>query len=211
MNIAVFQDWTADQVKARIIEASDTLRASPGALGPRMKQGAFSEMVAAHIATEYDRAPSYRRIISAGALSRMEETWNWINGYLAEADRKLIYDYGFIKSRKGMFLEQYLSKNEMVRRTFERKINRCCQTIASALNRKHLVRLDIRLDDVSQNSVEDQSTTVMSKKRVERPSHWRAEGAKPHIDPDLPSERTLDHRAIRARHSDRNRSLGVRS
>lgn len=211
MNAAVFHDWTAAQVKDRIIEAAETLRASPGALGPRMANGAFSDMVAAHIATEYDSAPAYRRVISAGALSRMEETWTWVNGYLQEADRKLVYDYGFIKSRKGMFLEQYLSRNEMVRRTFERKINRCCQTIALALNRKHLVRLNIRLDDVSQNSVEDQSTTVSSGKRVQRPSHWMAEDAKPQIDPDLPTERTLDHRDIRARHSDKNRSLGVRS
>ncbi|WP_117196410.1 hypothetical protein [Rhizobium terrae] len=122
MNVAVFQDWTYEQVRARIIEAAETLVASPAALGPRMKQGAFSEMVAAVIATEYDRAPSYRRVISAAALSRMEETWTWINGYLGEADRKLVYDYGFIKSRKGMFLEQYLSRNEMVRKTFERKL-----------------------------------------------------------------------------------------
>lgn len=207
MNVAVFQDWTYEQVRARIIEAAETLMASPAALGPRMSGGAFSEMVAAHIATEYDRAPSYRRMPSAAALSRMETTWGWINSYLGEADRKLVYDYGFIKSRKGMFLEQYLSRNEMVRRTFERKINRCCQTIASALNRKQLVRLDIPLDDVSQNHVEERSSTVSSEKYA---MHWIAPDGKPQIDPDLPSERTLDHRAIRARHSDRNRSLGAK-
>lgn len=210
MNAIAFQDWTMEQVRERIVEAAETLRASPGALGPRMAGGAFSEMVAAHLATEYSNAPSFRRVISASALSRMESTWEWINTYLDEADRKLVYDYGFIKSRKGMYLEQYLSRNDMVRRTFERKINKCCQTIASALNRKHLVRLDIRLDGVSQNEVEDTSTTVTSKKRVQRPSHWRAEDAKPHIDPDLPPTRSLDHREIRARHSDRNRSLGVK-
>ena len=211
MNIAVFTDWTYEQVRDRIVEAAETLVASPAALGPRMSQGAFSEMVAAVIATEYDRAPSYRRMPSAGALSRMEVTWSWINTYLGEEDRKLVYDYGFIKSRKGMFLEQYLSRNEMVRRTFERKINRCCQTIASALNRKHLVRLDNPLDVVSQNHVEEQSSTVSSGKRVQKENHWIAPDGKPQIDPDLPSERTLDHRAIRARHSDKNRSLGVRS
>lgn len=207
MNVAVFQDWTYEQVRERVIEAAETLRASPGALGPRMANGAFSEMVAAHIATEYDSAPSYRRVISAGALSRMEETWTWINTYLGEADRKLLYDYGFIKSRKGMFLERYLERNDMVRRTFERKINRCCQTIASALNRKHLVRFDIRLDSVSQNEVEHTSTTVMSEKRAHGPGHWIAPDAKPQIDPALPPVRVIKPRDIRARHSDKNRSL----
>jgi hypothetical protein len=207
MNIAVFADWSADQVKARIIEAAETLVASPAALGPRMSGGAFSEMVAAHIATEYDSAPSYRRMPTAGALSRMEETWTWINSYLGEADRKLIYDYGFIKSRKGMFLEQYLSRNEMVRRTFERKINKCCQTIALALNRKHLVRLGNPVDSVSQNHVEQQSSKVTSEKYA---MHWIAPDGKPQIDHDLPAERLLDPREIRVRHSDKNRSLGVK-
>lgn len=183
MNVAVFADWTYEQVRARIIEAAETLAASPAALGPRMSQGAFSEMVSAVIATEYDRAPSYRRIISAGALSRMEETWGWINSYLEEADRKLVYDYGFIKSRKGAFLERYLERNDMVRRTFERRINRSCQTIASALNRKHLVRFGIPIDGVSQNSVEHASTTVSSDKRDHGPGYWIAPDAKPQIDP----------------------------
>ncbi|MDP9809374.1 hypothetical protein J2W42_002222 [Rhizobium tibeticum] len=208
MNMAVFHDWTYDQVRARIVEAAETLAASPSALGPRMSQGAFSEMVSAVIATEYDRAPSYRRVISAGALTRMEETWTWINTYLGEEDRKRVYDYGFIKSRKGMFLEQYLSRNDMVRRTFERKIHRCCQTIASALNRKHLVRLGIPLDGVSQNHVEERSSTVSSDNYA---MHWIASDGKPHVDPALPLDRAIDPRDIRARHSDKKRSLGIKS
>jgi hypothetical protein len=208
MNMAVFADWTYEQVRDRIIEAAQTLAASPAALGPRMSQGAFSEMVSAVIATEYDRAPSYRRVITAGALSRMEETWTWINSYLEEEDRKLVYDYGFIKSRKGIFLEQYLSRNEMVRRTFERKINRSCQTIASALNRKHLVRLGIPLDDVSQINVETAPTKVSSENYA---MHWIAPDGKPQVDPALPLDRAIDPRDIRARHSDRNRSLGVKT
>ncbi|NLS06272.1 hypothetical protein HGP14_23395 [Rhizobium sp. P32RR-XVIII] len=41
MNVAVFADWTYEQVRARIIEVAETLAASPTALGPRMSQGAF--------------------------------------------------------------------------------------------------------------------------------------------------------------------------
>ncbi|NKC47584.1 hypothetical protein HED54_00160 [Ochrobactrum anthropi ATCC 49188] len=87
-------------MRDRVVEAAQTLLASPADLGPRAKQGAFSDLVAAVIQTEYDRAPSYRRILSAGSLSRMEETWKWINDYLEEEDRKLVYDYGFIKAGK---------------------------------------------------------------------------------------------------------------
>lgn len=211
MNVAVFQDWSYEQIRARVVEAAETLLASPADLGPRMKLGSFSEVVQAYN-DAYGSAPAgFRRIPAAGAISRMEETWTWINTYLGEADRKLLYDYGFIKSRKGMYLERYLERNDMVRRTFERKIQRCCQTIASALNRKHLVRLDIRLDGLSQNSVEDASTTVMSEKRDHGPAHWIAPGSKPQIDPALATTRVIKPQDIRARHSDRNRSLGAKA
>lgn len=207
MNIAVFQDWTYEQVRARIIEAAETLLASPSALGPRMKLGSMSEVVRETVESYGYQQASYRRILAPGAISRMEETWTWINTYLSEEDRKLVYDYGFIKTRKGMYLDRYLKQNDMVRRTFERRINRCCQTIASSLNRKHLVRLDIRLDGVSQISVEEQSSTVSSDKCA---THWIAPDAKPQIDPALAHTRLIKHRDIRARHSDQNRSLGVK-
>ena len=106
MNVAVFADWTYEQVKARIIEAAETLMASPAALGPRMALGSMSEVVQAY-SDAYGAAPAgYNRIPAPGALSRMEETWQWINSYLGEEDRKLIYDYGFIKTRKGMYLDR---------------------------------------------------------------------------------------------------------
>lgn len=207
MNMAVFQDWTYETVRTRIVEAAETLLATPASLGPRMAGGAMGDVVR-EIGESYGYGTTtYRRVLAPGALSRMEEVWVWINTYLAETDRKLVYDYSFIKTRKGMYLDRYLQRNDMVRRTFERKINRCCQTIASALNRKHLVRFGNPIDAVSQISVEDTSSTVSSEKCA---THWIAPDGKPHIDPDLPLERTLDHRVIRARHSDRNRSLGVR-
>ncbi|MGB3814022.1 MAG: hypothetical protein WA950_12425 [Shinella sp.] len=206
MNVSVFVDWTYEQVRARIIEAADTLLASPASLGPRMAGGAMGDVVR-EIGESYGYgSASFRRVLAPGAISRMEETWTWINSYLGEADRKLVYDYGFIKTRKGMYLDRYLQRNDMVRRTFERKIQRACQTIASELNRKHLVRFDIRLDDVSQNSVEDTPTTVPSEKCA---THWIAPDAKPQVDPALASVRVLDPRSVRARHSDKNRSLGA--
>lgn len=207
MNMAVFQDWTDEQVKARIIEAAETLLATPASLGPRMAGGAMGDVVR-EIGESYGYGvATCRRMVAPGALSRMEEVWTWINTYLGETERKLVYDYSFIKTRKGLYLERYLERNDIVRRTFERKIKRCCQTIASSLNRKHLVRLDIRIDRVSQNHVEDTSTTVSSEKCA---THWIAPDAKPQIDPALANTRVINHRDIRARHSDKNRSLGVR-
>lgn len=206
MNVSVFVDWTYEQVRARIIEAADTLLASPASLGPRMAGGAMGDVVR-EIGESYGYgSASFRRVLAPGAISRMEETWTWINAYLGEADRKLVYDYGFIKTRKGMYLDRYLQRNDMVRRTFERKIQRACQTIASELNRKHLVRLDIHLDGMSQNSVEDTPTKVSSEKCA---THWIAPDAKPQVDPALAPVRVLDPRKIRARHSDKNRSLGA--
>lgn len=205
MNVSVFVDWTYDQVRTRIIEAADTLLASPASHGPRMAGGAMGDVVR-EIGESYGYgSASFRRVLAPGAISRMEETWTWINSYLGEPDRKLVYDYGFIKTRKGMYLDRYLQRNDMVRRTFERKIQRACQTIASELNRKHLVRFDIRLDGVSQNSVEDTPTTVSSEKCA---THWIAPDAKPQVDPALASVRVLDPRNVRARHSDKKRSLG---
>lgn len=206
MNMA-FREWTFETIRARIVEMAETLRKLPAVNGPSIKSNNMPEIV-----RRYDEAYGFEtaraRIRATGAeIARMEECFGWINTYLGEADRKLIYDYGFIKTRKGLYLERYLERNDLVRRTFERKIQRACQTIASALNRKHLVRLDIRLDGVSQNSVEDTPTTVSSEKCA---THWIAPDAKPQVDPALASVRVLDPRKIRARHSDRNRSLGAR-
>ncbi|MEX2739934.1 hypothetical protein AB3480_00545 [Rhizobium mongolense] len=208
MNVAVmFQDWTYEQVRARVIEAAETLMASPSALGPRMALGSMSDVVRDIMEGYGYSQTSTRRLIAPGALTRMEETWAWINGSLNEEQRKLIYDYSFIKTRKGLYLDLYLKRNDMVRRTFERKIQRYCQIIADNLNRKHRVRLTMALDGLSQNHVEHTSTKVSSEKCA---THWIAPDAKPQIDPALAETRVINHREIRARHSDRNRSLGAR-
>lgn len=206
MNMA-FREWTYETIRARVVEMAETLRKLPAVEGPSTKSNNMPEIV-----RRYDEAYGFEtaraRIRATGAeIARMEECFGWINTYLGEEDRKLIYDYGFIKTRKGMYLDRYLQRNDMVRRTFERKIQRACQTIASELNRKHLVRLDIRLDGVSQNSVEDTPTTVSSEKCA---THWIAPDAKPQVDPALAPVRVLDPRNVRARHSDKNRSLGAR-
>jgi hypothetical protein len=202
-----FEDWTYEQVRDRITEAAETLLASPKALGPRMALGSMSDVVRDAMEGYGYSGVSVRRVIPPGAISRMEETWTWINTYLGEEGRKLVYDYGFIKTRKGMYLDAYLKKNDILRRTFERKIQKHCQTIADNLNRLYRVRFTMPVDDVSQNAVEHTSTTVSSEKCA---THWVAPDGKPRVDPALPKTRVIKPRDIRARHSDQNRSLGVR-
>lgn len=167
----VFAEWTYDQVKAQIIEAAYTLRASPADAGPRLKGGSMAsvlhEMVGAFGESEHNvrRAPP-----SAGAISRMHQVWEWINAYLDEDARKLVYEYSFIKTRKGVYIEAYLRKIDMSRSTFERRIQAYCQRIADNLNQKHQIRLTVALDGVTETGLEHASTTVNSKKCA---TDWR--------------------------------------
>ena len=111
-----------------------------------------------------------KRIPSAGAISRMHETWKWINTYLNEEQRKLVYDYAFIKTRKGVYFEAYLKKIDMSRSTFERRIQSYCQIIADNLNQKCRVRLTVAFDAVTEIDLKPTSITVASKKCA---TDWR--------------------------------------
>ncbi|MEF0939617.1 DUF6362 family protein [Rhizobium sp. BR 362] len=162
MTIA-FAEWTYEQVRAQIIEAAYTLRASPGDLGPRLASGAMSDVVRDMMEAYGYQEAKAPRIPSAGAISRMYEVWDWVNTYLNEEQRKRVYEYAFIKTRKGIYLDRYLRKIDISRRTFERRIQFDCQRIADALNQKHRVRLTVTFDEVTQIAVEDTSITVASK------------------------------------------------
>lgn len=171
-----YEAWTPQQIRDRVVEAAETLLASPAALGPRMT-GSMADVFGQYV-DDYQRGEPtrIRRIPAAGALSRMEETWTWINTFLDERGRKTLYDYGFLKSRKGMYLARYLERNGIVRRTFERQVLKACQSIADNLNRLCRVRLTAALDGVSQITEEMNPETVSS---VKYASHWRAPDAKP--------------------------------
>lgn len=160
----VFAEWTYEQVRAQIIEAAYTLRASPASLGPRLQGGAMSDIVRDMMESYgYDEAKAPPRIPSAGAISRMYETWDWVNTYLNEEGRKRVYEYAFIKTRKGIYLEAYLKKIDMSRSTFERRIQSYCQQIADNLNQKCRVRLTVAFDAVTEIDLKPTSITVASK------------------------------------------------
>lgn len=182
MNIHVtYAVWTYADVRARIIEAAETLVMHPAALGPRM-QGSMSDLFNEY-RDDYRRgeATPYRRVPSPGALARMEETWSWINTWLDEQQRKLVYEYGFLMTRKGITIAGWCERNGWIRRTFERAVNRACQRIADNLNRKHQVRLTMPVDRVSQNGAEHAPFEVASDNRapVRRRAYHRADDAIP--------------------------------
>lgn len=172
--------WTYDAVRAQIIEAAETLMMGEPDRGPGFA-GLMGDVVR-EVAESYGYgSAAYRRIPSPGALSRMEEAWTWINTYLDEPDRRLVYEYGFIMTRKGLTLTRWCEKNGWIKRTFERAVNRCCQRIADNLNRKHAIRLTAQIDAVSQDQAEQSSFEVASDNRasVKRQPYHRADGAKP--------------------------------
>jgi hypothetical protein len=197
-----FSDWSYVEVRARIIEAALTLRASPATLGPRMLNGSMSGIDDVATAYGYNEITVRRSPPSAEELSRMEETWTWINAFLDEAQRKFVYDYGFIKTRKGKTIEAFLTKIGMSRSSFDRRIQEYCQIIADRLNQECRFRLTVPLDAVTQIELEDGQSTVSSNKCDRNATHWI--GVQPQIDPALPRLRVLDPRKIRARRKSKN-------
>ena len=175
-----YEVWTYDQVRAQIIEAADTLMMGEPDRGPGYA-GLAGEVVR-NAAEAYGYGTlGFRRVPSPGALSRMEEAWTWINTYLDEPDRKLIYEYAFLKTRKGLTIRRWCEKNGWEERMFERAVKRCCQRIADELNRKHAIRLTMAVDAVSGNQAEERSSEVASDNRapVKRTPYHRADDAKP--------------------------------
>lgn len=174
-----YQAWTYEMVRDRIIEAAETLLMNPANIGPRLVGMAlFGEYKDDYLRGEGTRI---RSAPTAHALAEMEETWQWINDWLPEKDRKLVYDYGFIMSRKGLTLGVWCERNGWIRRTFERAVARCCQRIADNLNRKHQVRLTMPFDVLSQIRAKHASFEVASDSRapVKPKLYHRADDATP--------------------------------
>lgn len=181
MNIHIsYSTWDYADVRARIIEAADTLMMGEPDRGPGYA-GLMGDVVR-DVAEAYGYGSlSFKRIPSPGALQRMEETWRWINTWLEEKDRRLCYEYGFIMTRKGHTISGWCERNGWIKRTFERAVNRACNTIASHLNRNYAVRLHTDIDAVSQIEAKHASFEVVSDNRapVDRKAYHRADDATP--------------------------------
>ena len=191
-----FTEWNAELVRDRIIEMAETMRICPRVKGPKSYGNAMPEPVQSREDAYGYHSTRYTKTPSAAALSRMEQTWTWINRLECQDDRELLYGWSWIKVRKGFTLAAYAENLGMNDRFLLRKILVLCHQISEQLNRHRSIRLNNEGLHMSETQPDITPRHVSSGNRA---SSWAAPDARPHIDPAAPSSRTLDHRAIRVR------------
>lgn len=148
--------WTAKAVEYRVLEAAETLMLTPNVGG-----GGGSSSWPEYI-PHYPRAMKIRIRPSPGALTRMTETWSWINALQSERDRRLLYAWAWTKTRKGRFLNDFASREGVNSRTLRYTITRICQAIADQLEQRKVPCFDQAVDDVAEIEPETVSQTVSS-------------------------------------------------
>lgn len=147
--------WTAKAVEYRVLEAAETLMLTPnvgGGVG-----SAWPEYI-----PHYPRAMKIRIRPSPGALTRMMETWGWINALQSESDRRLLYAWAWTKARKGKFLDDFASREGIKTRTLRWTISRICQAIAEHLEQAKVPCFEQAIDDVAEIEPETASQMVSS-------------------------------------------------
>ncbi|TPM89848.1 DUF6362 family protein [Mesorhizobium sp. B2-1-3A] len=186
-----YSAWTPKAVEHRLLEAAETLMLLPNVRGPKSYGSAMPAPVREWEA--YGSEPSrYKSRPSREAIDRMPETWTWINSLPEQADRVLIYAWAWVKVRRGRSINDFASREGMNNRTLRRQITQVCQQIADDLNRKHMVRLTVVVDVVSEITAEVDPEQISS---VTYANHWRAEDAKPRHLPELLDQRAPATRA----------------
>ncbi|MCY6381022.1 DUF6362 family protein [Hoeflea prorocentri] len=186
-----FQEWTADAVRERVVEAARTLAICPRALGPKAFGNAMPEPLRRQTDAYASNAPRYRRRPSAAAIARMEECWTWINRHPDGRDRQRLYDWARARAGCGGTVKSLARKEGVSERTLRRDIARVCAAIAHHLNGAHVLRTCGGLTPGDADRAEGEGIRPTEHRS---PPHWRAPGARPKIDPDEPSRRLLSHR-----------------
>jgi hypothetical protein len=148
--------WTAKAVEYRVLEAAETLMLTPN-VGGGAGGSAWPEYI-----PHYPRAMKIRIRPSPGALTRMMETWGWINALQSEKDRRLLYAWAWTKTRKGKFIDDFASREGIKSRTLRWTITRICQDIADQLEQRKVPCFDQAIDDVAEIEPETASQTVSS-------------------------------------------------
>lgn len=176
-----YQAWTHKDIEARVLEAAATLMLMPGE-----KKSAPIQAIWREYKDDYGNEKTrYSRRPEGAAIDRMFETWEWVNGLEREADRKLLYGWAYVKTRRGMKLSRFASENLMNDRKLKRKIDELCQWIANERNRLYLVRFTDGLDGVSEIDHNSHQQTVSSESCEHGTTHWIAPDAKPRNIPSL--------------------------
>lgn len=179
--------WTAKAVEHRVLEAAETLMLTPNTyVGCG---NAWPEYI-----PHYPRQMRIRVRPSPGALTRMAETWGWINAHPVESDRRLLYAWAWQKTKRGRFLNDFAAREGINSRTLRRQITRICQDIADRLMQAGIACLDRVVDDVSEMEPETPSETVPSQRYA---NHMMAPGAKPRY-PTPEEIEALERRIMKA-------------
>lgn len=179
-----YEAWTWKAVEGRVLEMADTIRMMPRAKGPKVYGSAMPEAVQSFSEAYGSEAARYRESASAASLARSEQVWGWINSYLDEPARKLLYAWSWVKVRKGMKISAFAARNDMNDRMLRRSIQSHCQIIANNLNRIMLVRLNSEDCDLSENEGEGDQSDVTSNSCERSPRSWMEWDAKPIHDPN---------------------------
>ncbi|MES0168229.1 DUF6362 family protein [Mesorhizobium sp. M0027] len=198
--------WTAKAVEYRVLEAAETLMLTPNVGGGGAS--AWPEYI-----PHYPRAMKIRIRPSPGALTRMMETWGWINALQSEADRRLLYAWAWQKTRKGKFLDDFASREGIKTRTLRWTITRICQAIADQLEQRKVPCFEQAIDDVAEIEPETALQTVSSetsaKDQADRIVSFIEPGAKPRYP--TPAEIEALKKRLEKQNEQRRRKSAIRS
>ncbi len=189
-----YEAWTWKAVETRVLEMADTLRVMPAYKGPKEYGSAMPEVVRRYDESYGFETSRYRESATAANLARMEQVWGWVNGYLNEAQRKLIYAWSWVKVRKGLKIAAFAAENDMSDRMLRREITRLCQIIANNLNQNIYVRLNSDDCGLSENQPELDQSDVTSNNCERSPRSWMTPDARPILDPSSPELAALTQR-----------------
>ncbi|MCF6120885.1 DUF6362 family protein [Mesorhizobium muleiense] len=151
----------------------------------------------------YPRAMKIRIRPSPGALTRMMETWGWINALQSESDRRLLYAWAWQKTKKGRFLDDFASREGIKTRTLRWTITRICQAIADQLEQRKVPCFEQAVDDVAEIEPETASQTVSSKISANDQTDGMVSYIEPGAKPRYPTQAEIE--ALRKRLEKQNK------
>lgn len=175
--------WTAGEVRKRINEAAETALKLPNVKMPGWAEpsmwGEYQDGYAKPTRTRLSRQKPDGRV-----LDEMEETWSWINTWLTEDERHLVYQFSWTKARKGFKLWKLARRLNLSDSGLWRAMDDICAKIAENLNKSLIPHLT--LNEKGQKSPPIQ---LHSKKchqgRDPSSTSWMAEGAKPKVTQEV--------------------------
>ena len=136
------QIWSAELVKARLVEAFDVDRRLPGRAMPRMVQNAWPFPVMhsfADLVSQDTRGDAWRRMgrvrgAASWEVSRMEEAFGWLQDLVREPDRGALI--AWCRRPHSIALDRLLQRQGISRATFYRRAGRGLEAMVEALNRR---------------------------------------------------------------------------